>query len=139
MICNISVFLVSCDTFTALQFHKLHCLIGDIQVCFFLKAKAIPVFWVLKGRVCLFPLHPREECRDTSHKIILCLYQLHPSILDGIAYRCVSDESLCLVLCLAPILFVELCPFPMFSWCDGCHCLPAFLTSIVGDRKRVWT
>ena len=140
MNCNIFVFLVSCDTSTALQFHKLNCLIGDNQVCFFLKAKAVPVFSVLKGRVCLFPLHLWEECRDTSRQIIFCLYQLYPSILNCIFFRCVSDELLCSigVLSLAPIPFVELHPFLMFSWCDGRPCLPALFTSIGGDGKRVW-
>ena len=139
MICNIFVFLVSCDTSKVLQFHKLNCLIGNNQVGFFLNAKAIPVFWVLKGRVCLFPLYSLEECRDTSRKIVLCLYQLHPSILDGIACRCISDESLCLAFGLAPIPFPKLHPFPMFSRCGGRHCLPAILASVGGYEKGVWT
>ena len=137
--CHFFAFLVSCDNSTAQQFHKLNCLIGDNQVCFFLKAKAVLVFWVFKGRVCLFLLYPREECHDTSRKIIFCLYQLHARILNCIVFRCVSDELLCLssVLRLAPIPFVELHPLLMFSQCGGRHCLPAIFASVGGNKKGV--
>ena len=108
MVCKLSVLLVSSGTSTTLQFHKLNCLVGDNQVCLFLKTKAVPVFWVFKGRVRLFQLYPWDECCAVSREVILCLYHLYPRILNCVTFRCVSDESLCLngVLRLAPVFFV---------------------------------
>ena len=105
---KLSVLLMSGGTSMTLQFHKLNCLVGDNQVCLFLKTKAIPVFWVFNGRVRLFQLYPWDECCAVSREVILCLYQLYPLILNCVTFCCVSDESLCLsgVFHLALVSFV---------------------------------
>ena len=82
MFSELSVFLVSSGTFTTLQFHKLNCLVGNNQFCLVLKTKAVLVFWVFKGGVCLFQSHLRDECCAVSREFILCLDHLYPCILN---------------------------------------------------------
>ena len=94
MFSELSVFLVPSGTSTTLQFHKLYYLVGNNQVCLVLKTKAVPVFWVFKGRVRLFQLYPGDECCIISREVIsACITFIQASLIASLSVASLMSHS----------------------------------------------